>query len=30
MENRVSEPISDSQLLDVELLGKPIHIIREK
>ncbi|MGY5839903.1 FliM/FliN family flagellar motor switch protein [Vibrio chemaguriensis] len=30
MENRVSEPISDIQLLDVELLGKPIHIIREK
>ncbi|PFG58474.1 flagellar motor switch protein FliM [Vibrio sp. ES.051] len=30
MESRVSEPISDLQLLDVELLGKPIHIIREK
>ncbi|EKO3831011.1 FliM/FliN family flagellar motor switch protein [Vibrio harveyi] len=30
MENKVNEPISDINLLDVELLGKPIHIIREK
>ncbi|KIP76943.1 flagellar motor switch protein FliM [Vibrio harveyi] len=30
MESRVNEPISDIKLLDVELLGKPIHIIREK
>lgn len=31
MEKRVNEPIStDFKLLDVELLGKPIHIIREK
>ncbi|ELC3156466.1 FliM/FliN family flagellar motor switch protein [Vibrio harveyi] len=30
MENKVNEPISDINFLDVELLGKPIHIIREK
>ena len=30
MESKVDEPISDIKLLDVELLGKPIHIIREK
>lgn len=30
MENKVNEPIYDINLLDVELLGKPIHIIREK
>lgn len=30
MKNKVNEPISDINLLDVELLGKPIHIIREK
>ncbi|HDM8201645.1 TPA: FliM/FliN family flagellar motor switch protein [Vibrio harveyi] len=30
MENKVNEPISGINLLDVELLGKPIHIIREK
>ncbi|MGR5514427.1 FliM/FliN family flagellar motor switch protein [Vibrio harveyi] len=30
MENKVNEPISDINLLDAELLGKPIHIIREK
>ncbi|MDW3138362.1 flagellar motor switch protein FliM, partial [Vibrio sp. 1288] len=28
METRVSESISDIKPLDVELLGKPIHIIR--
>ncbi|AGQ92648.1 FliM/FliN family flagellar motor switch protein [Vibrio parahaemolyticus] len=30
METRVSESISDIKTLDVELLGKPIHIIRDK
>ncbi|MDW1712925.1 flagellar motor switch protein FliM, partial [Vibrio sp. Vb2865] len=30
METRVSESISDIKPLDVELLGKPIHIIRDK
>ena len=30
MESRVNEHISDIKVLDAELLGKPIHIIREK